>query len=617
MKYNKNVENGVLYMNDKYNKQRRFKLNMIDVRKIGFYLVLTSSLMLPSCKKKETNVKYVPTNTSFNIEEMKGFKEIIVEQSELEVEIRAGKLVVRAPELLDQLKKITSTNYTSVEKSEGIQKEEENLDPNAIYYTVLEGDNISDIATNHNITITELEVLNNFKYEPIKAGQKIMVFKNDHMEKENKTSSLGDISKYGTFTVDGMILKDYNDALSQKWVEVIPEGEPVDMEIDLTKSYNYNDIEKILFNIAKYEGVTLYTIGKSVEGRNIYAINIDFREDIKIFNGEMMVSENIFNKEIILTTGQIHGREFAGCDFILKQLNDLIKQAQSDSYLKALLENTIFASIPCVNPDVRESIINGTSVPSIDGYAQKTNVNNVDLNRNFPSINAGQLAVGATKEEKFSTKPDTFFGGYTLGSEPETRAVMKWLNNFVPYANSILDYHQQGGGIYPNKGWDTSKNRNRYEKYAKEINKFLSKNAPITYQVFGEPYDGANAVGGSLTDYANSIATGMSWSTKYGRMVLLNKNNEELPLIVYYDLDKYKGEHIQINPTFVTGTLEIGRTREAYGNGKRARELRALEYSKHNFGKLLQYRAELALGTKRLEQIKNNLLTMDSKSISK
>ena len=78
-----------------------------------------------------------------------------------------------------------------------------------------------------------------------------------------------------------MTLKDYNDYLTQEWNKVITEGEPVDMEIDLTKSYNYKDIENVLFNLAKYDGVNLYTIGKSVEGRNIYAINIDFENDIK------------------------------------------------------------------------------------------------------------------------------------------------------------------------------------------------------------------------------------------------------------------------------------------------------------------------------------------------
>ena len=55
----------------------------------------------------------------------------------------------------------------------------------------------------------------------------------------------------------------------------------------------------------------------------------------------MAVSENISSKKIILTTGQIHGRE-SGCDFILKQLNDLLRESQTDPYIRALLENTIF-----------------------------------------------------------------------------------------------------------------------------------------------------------------------------------------------------------------------------------------------------------------------------------
>ena len=165
---------------------------------------------------------------------------------------------------------------------------------------------------------------------------------------------------------------------------------------------------------------------------------------------------------------------------------------------------------------------------------------------------------------------------------------------FSPISDSILDYHQQGGGIYHAKGWDTKDNRKRYREYAKKIIRLLNMNAKDKYSLFTELYDGADGVGGSLTDYANSIATGMKWSTKYGRMVLADKNNEEIPLIVYYGLDKYKEHHIQQNPTLVTGTLEISRTREAYGNSCKARIIRREEYLEYNFDKLLQYRAEIA-----------------------
>ena len=596
------------------NRKRKFKLERKDVRKMGLFFIITSSVFLSPCSpfKKGQNVNNNPkTSYSAELEELI-LKEIDLETSELEIDISSGKLVVKAPDLIENFIK------KEIDKHEEIKQEEEEYNPNAIYYKVAKEDTFSSIATKNNMTALELKKLNNLDNYLIEEGQKIIVSIIGEKEETNTVSSFEeDISKYGKFTIDGMTLKDYNDYLTQEWNQVITEGEPVDMEIDLTKSYNYKDIENVLFNLAKYDGVNLYTIGKSVEGRNIYAINIDFENDIKIINGQMAVSENISSKKIILTTGQIHGRESAGCDFILKQLNDLLRQSQTDSYIKALLANTIFCSVPLVNPDVREAIINGTSAHSIDGYPQKTNVNDVDLNRNFPSVNAGQLAVGATKNVKFSDKPNTFFGGYTLGSEPETRAVMKWLDELVPYSHSILDYHQQGGGIYPNKGWDSKENRERYKQYAKQINALLSDRGVITYSIFGEPYSGADGVGGSLTDYANSVAMGMKFSTKYGRMVFVNKNKEEIPLVVYYDLDRIKEEHVQTNPLFVTGTLEIGRTREAYGNSKRARELRAKEYKNQNFAQLLQYRAELALGSKRLEQIKNNILTEASKFVSR
>ncbi|HHX66794.1 MAG TPA: LysM peptidoglycan-binding domain-containing protein [Gallicola sp.] len=602
-------------MNDNNKTKRTFKLVKKDVKKMGLYLAMASIIFLSSCsptKKKSNSIEYSPKAVHSEELEEPVFEKIEVETPNLEVNVNSGKLVVRAPDLIDNFAKRKMTPKTKTNK-----QEDENYNPNAIYYKVAKGDTFSSIATKNNITAIELKNMNNFDNYIIKEGQKIIVSIVGEKKEEERAPSFGDISKYGKFTVDGMTLKDYNDYLTQEWVEIIPKGEPVDMEIDLTKSYNYKDVENILFNLAKYEGVSLYTIGKSVEGRNIYAINIDFGNDINIIDGEMTVSENISNKEVILTTGQIHGREFAGCDFILKQMNDLLRESQTDPYIRALLENTIFCSIPLINPDVREAIINNAALPSSDGFPQKTNMNDVDLNRNFPSVNAGQLTVGTKPNNKFSDKPNTFFGGYTLGSEPETRAVMKWLDNLVPYSHSILDYHQQGGGIYHNKGWDTKENRERYAKYARTINNFLSRGGKITYKEFGEPYFGPDAVGGSLTDYANSVATGMKHSTKYGRAVFVETNNEELPLVVYYSLDEVKEGHKQTNSTFVTGTLEIGRTREAYANGGKARKLRAAEYDDQNFGDLLIYRAELALGQNMLEQIMNDLEALNAKSISR
>src|SRR5690606_3702203 len=148
-----------------------------------------------------------------------------------------------------------------IDKHEENKQEEEEYNSNAIYYKVVKEDTFSSIATKNNMTALELKKINNLDNYLIEEGQKIIDSITGEKEETNTVSSFEDISKYGKFTIDGMTLKDYNDYLTQEWNQVITEGEPVDMEIDLTKSYNYKDIENVLFNLAKYDGVNLYTIG--------------------------------------------------------------------------------------------------------------------------------------------------------------------------------------------------------------------------------------------------------------------------------------------------------------------------------------------------------------------
>jgi hypothetical protein len=414
-----------------------------------------------------------------------------------------------------------------------------------------------------------------------------------------------DISKYGKETVKGMTSTDYNLAKSQKWVEVIQDGKPVNIDIDLAKAYNYADMEKIMFNLAKYDGVHLYKIGESEKGRNLYSINIDFGSDLSLVDGELSVSPTAKNKEVIMTSAGVHARETAGSIFLLKQLNDLVEKAQTDPYTRTLLQNVIYVSVPCINPDGREMVIAGA-------INKKSNVNGVDINRNFPSMNGGLLNNGTKRAINIALTPgDDFFPGYTLGSESETRALMKWMDNFVPIADSFVDYHQQGGIVYRVKDWNPAVNKQEYNDFSKNIISFLNKGVTSNkYVLASEPFVGINGVGGTITDYASSVALGQTWSNAYGRMVYKDASGKEIPLIVYDNMDKipYK----PINKDFVTNTIEMTRSRSALGYGSTARSLQRYEYNKYNFADLFTKRAELALGSKRVQQIKDQAKMVQS-----
>lgn len=423
------------------------------------------------------------------------------------------------------------------------------------------------------------------------------------------SSLTNDLSTYGEVTIPGMTVQDYEKFINQKWVEVIPEGKPVDMTIDLDKLYNYDSIEKILLNLVKYEGVHLYIIGKSVQGRNLYSVHIDYDNDLSLCDGELVASCNINNKEVLMTSAGVHARESAGIIFLVKQLNDLVVKAQSDDYIKALLQNVIFVSAPCINPDGSEAVIAGNTV-------KKSNANGVDLNRNFPSMNAGYLNKETPKsKENVSKIPgDAYFPGYSLGSEPETRSIMKWEENVVPYANSHVDYHQQGGVIYRVKDWNPKESKQEYDAYSKAIVGFLNEGVKTKpYYLASEPFAGMNGIGGSVTDYASSVALGQSFSTYYGRMVFKDDKGQEIPLMVYDNLDNV--EYKPINSKFVTITIEMTRGASALGYSPKGRRLQRDEYYKYNYEMLLINRAELALGIEKVEQIKNQAAMMQTREI--
>lgn len=106
----------------------------------------------------------------------------------------------------------------------------------------------------------------------------------------------------------------------------------------------------------------------------------------------------------ILIVGVVHGDEPQG--------KILIEQ-----YLKSnenINPNLMF--IPCLNPDGLK-------------LSQRTNANNVDINRNFPTKNWGEnKGDNATCDDETTN----YYGGKSAGSEIETQFLIDTINKFNP-----------------------------------------------------------------------------------------------------------------------------------------------------------------------------------------
>ncbi|MCW1908047.1 MAG: DUF2817 domain-containing protein [Candidatus Saccharibacteria bacterium] len=176
---------------------------------------------------------------------------------------------------------------------------------------------------------------------------------------------------------------------------------------------------------------TVFSIGSSVLGRSINAYRFG--------SG---------GKNIIFVGGT-HGNEKSS----VYTLNSLIDHLEANPSTIASSNSIII--IPNLNPD---------------GYAQnrRTNANNVDLNRNFPS-NSWKPGVSMPNGEFLD-----YGGGTAPLSEPESSALANYVLAQDPVL--VLTYHSSGGMVIANESgnsWDITYN------YGKKSGLWARKNSEL------------------------------------------------------------------------------------------------------------------------------------------
>ncbi len=212
-----------------------------------------------------------------------------------------------------------------------------------------------------------------------------------------------------------MPYSEYREAMNYEWKDCTDyKNKPSKIEVDITKEIGYTEYVKILKRLSRYDGVYLYKIGESTDGKSIYSIEIDVDSNKE--------------KKVIMLTGQIHARETAGGYFLTKSLVDLVQQAQTDSKAMNILKEYKYVAVPIINVDGRDNIIyNQKEWTSSDGQLWKAYSNGTDGNRNFPGLSWGQVAKGNCLKWNVKSKPcgDNYCGAYA-GCNSETKALMKW-----------------------------------------------------------------------------------------------------------------------------------------------------------------------------------------------
>ncbi|KAM4795649.1 carboxypeptidase D [Rhinophrynus dorsalis] len=192
------------------------------------------------------------------------------------------------------------------------------------------------------------------------------------------------------------------------------------------RHHHYPDMEIFLRRYNNdYPDITrLYSVGKSVEDRELYVMEISDNPGIH------EPGEPEFKY-----IGNMHGNEAVGRELLLNLIEYLCKNYGTDPEVTQLVRNTRIHIMPSMNPDGYEKSQEGDR----DGVVGRNNSNNYDLNRNFP---------------------DQYFQ-ITDPPQPETLAVMSWLKTY-PF---VLSANLHGGSLVVNYPYDDDEQGvSRYSK---------------------------------------------------------------------------------------------------------------------------------------------------------
>lgn len=192
----------------------------------------------------------------------------------------------------------------------------------------------------------------------------------------------------------------------------------------------------------------LHTIGKSVEGRELWVIKI---------------SDNVREKEAepeFKYISSMHGDEVVGKEMMVYLIRTLLEEYGKNEQITKLVNETEIWIMPSMNPDGTE-------------YQRRYNADWVDLNRNFPDA----------EDDKKNT-PD--------GRAIETQHVM----NFNEKHNFVLSINFHGGAVVVNYPWDTKSGDAPYIDLIKHLSLGYSKRNQPMY---------------NSTEFPQGITNGYDW----------------------------------------------------------------------------------------------------------
>jgi len=245
--------------------------------------------------------------------------------------------------------------------------------------------------------------------------------------------------------------------------------------------HHYPDLVRYLaFYAHKYKDITrIYTIGQSVEGRNLTAIEISNNP------GFHEPGEPEFKY-----VANMHGNEVVGRELLLVLVKFLCEGYGRDPRVTRLVDSTRIHILPTMNPDGFEKSNEGDA----QGVYGRANAHNKDLNRDFP---------------------DQYFPGPST-RQPETAAVMAWSQQF-PF---VLSANLHGGSLVANYPFDDTPNKmdqagHTWKSEDDETFQLLSRTYSLNHP---RMKTGVPCEGGRRVEFPDGITNGAHWYSVSGGM---------------------------------------------------------------------------------------------------
>lgn len=135
--------------------------------------------------------------------------------------------------------------------------------------------------------------------------------------------------------------------------------------------HNHEKMYKFLKELNEnYPNITrLYSVGRSVQGRELYVLELTTNP-----------GEHDRNKPEMKYIANMHGNEVVGRELLLLLLKYMCENYGKDERVTTIVQGIRVHVMPSMNPDGYEI----SKVGDVSGLIGRTNADNVDLNRNFP-----------------------------------------------------------------------------------------------------------------------------------------------------------------------------------------------------------------------------------------